>query len=84
MSNSFVPLIDVPASAGDTATFQLTVLSQAEAKAAFEAMLADPERQPAPNHPCEPKVTLQRKGDVVCGIRIECGCGQVIELECIY
>ena len=32
----------------------------------------------------EPTLTLQRDGDRVTGIRIECGCGQVIELACSY
>lgn len=30
----------------------------------------------------QPKVTLQRTGDKVTGIRIECLCGQIIELAC--
>lgn len=32
----------------------------------------------------EPVVTLQKDGDRVTGIRVECGCGQVIELACTY
>ncbi len=32
----------------------------------------------------EPVVTVQKDGDRVTGIRIECGCGQVIELACAY
>ena len=32
----------------------------------------------------EPVVTLQKVDDQVTGIRIECGCGQVIELACTY
>jgi hypothetical protein len=35
-------------------------------------------------HCAPPKVTLQRQGDVVSSIRIQCGCGQVIELSCVY
>jgi hypothetical protein len=38
---------------------------------------------PARNCP-PPKVTLQRQGDVVSSIRIQCSCGQVIELACVY
>jgi hypothetical protein len=29
-------------------------------------------------------VTLRRNGDVVSGIRIQCKCGQVIDLACVY
>jgi hypothetical protein len=41
--------------------------------------------QSGPAHHCPPaKVTLQRQGDVVTSIRIQCSCGQVIELSCVY
>ena len=32
----------------------------------------------------KPVVTLQRDGERVTGIRIECICGQIIELACSY
>lgn len=32
----------------------------------------------------KPVVTLQRDGERVTGIRIECVCGQIIELACSY
>jgi len=32
----------------------------------------------------QPKITLQREGEVVSRIRIQCTCGQVIELDCTY
>jgi hypothetical protein len=31
-----------------------------------------------------PKVTLEKQGDTITHIRIECGCGQVTELKCEY
>jgi hypothetical protein len=33
---------------------------------------------------CEPRVTVQRVGDRVTAIQVQCGCGQVIELACVY
>jgi len=33
---------------------------------------------------CEPRVTLQRDGGRVSSIRVQCSCGQVIELACVY
>ena len=33
---------------------------------------------------CEPKVSLQRDGNRVTGIQVQCSCGQVIELACVY
>ena len=32
----------------------------------------------------QPTLTLQREGDKITGIRVECACGQVIELACSY
>ena len=32
----------------------------------------------------QPTVTLQREGEKITGIRVECACGQVIELACSY
>lgn len=29
-------------------------------------------------------LTLQKDGDVITGIRVECACGQVIDLACAY
>jgi hypothetical protein len=65
--------------------FELKVLPQAEAKGAFEPLPPDARTQQQPLNPCsQPSVTLQREGDVVSAIRIQCGCGQVIELACAY
>lgn len=32
----------------------------------------------------KPIVSLRREGDKVVGIRVECTCGSVIELDCVY
>jgi hypothetical protein len=32
----------------------------------------------------EPRVTIQRDGDRITHLRIQCGCGQVMDLACIY
>lgn len=32
----------------------------------------------------QPSITLQKEGDKVVGIRVECACGQVIEMACSY
>ena len=32
----------------------------------------------------QPTLTVQREGDKITGIRVECACGQVIELACSY
>lgn len=33
---------------------------------------------------CEPKVSLERDGDRVTQIHIQCSCGQSIQLACLY
>jgi hypothetical protein len=64
----------------------MKVLSQghAEAKSVFEPLPAAGRPEPPAKACGLPSVTLQRQGEVVSGIRIECGCGQVIELVCAY
>ncbi|HEY3861214.1 MAG TPA: hypothetical protein VGO59_04935 [Verrucomicrobiae bacterium] len=57
---------------------------KAEAKPLFEPLPAGGCAEPAAKDCGRPAVTLQRQGEVVSGIRIECGCGQVIELACAY
>lgn len=43
-----------------------------------------PEPPADPAHPHRPVVKLVREGDHVKQIRIQCSCGQVIELDCVY
>jgi hypothetical protein len=86
MSNSFVPFVTAPVSNKETALFQTKAppQGQAEAKAAFEPLPVAGRAEPPAKDCGRPSVTLQRQGEVVSGIRIECACGQVIELACSY
>jgi hypothetical protein len=85
MDNAFLPLL--PAAALASGPSGVRVLNSAEASAPFQALnVATP---PSPPHPdClahgQPTVTIQRDGQRVAQIRIQCPCGQVIELECQY
>ena len=47
---------------------------------------ARPAEQPRPAAPAahQPVVKLHREGDVVKHIQIQCSCGQVIDLDCVY
>jgi hypothetical protein len=36
------------------------------------------------NCAAKPAVTLQRKGNVVTSIRVQCACGQVLDINCQY
>ena len=82
MSDTFVPL--VAASSGDReATFASLNLKSfsSPGKSGESASLA----LPGPRATCaKPVVTLQRNGEIVTAIRIQCGCGDVIELNCVY
>jgi hypothetical protein len=88
-NESFVPL--APASlrpAGERREFRATVISQSGQAQAFQSLsttAAPSATSPAPQAgTCEPKVSLQRDGNRVTGIQIQCSCGQVIDLLCVY
>jgi hypothetical protein len=84
MTDSFLPFVTAPITTGEPAMLQLKVLPQAEAAAIFEPMPVSGRPEQSAKSCGKPSVTLQRQGEVVSGIRIECGCGQVIELACAY
>src|SRR6185436_9589593 len=75
MSEAFVPLSPATLSRKD----QPAIGSAQPAAAGNETPGAHATGSCAP-----PAVTLQRNGDVVTAIRVQCGCGQVIELNCTY
>ncbi len=84
MSDAFAPLA-VPATArsAEGTACRLKVIPQAGAAPTFKPL------QPAPaGHTAHssgpPKITLQRDGDRVTHIRLECGCGEIVELACVY
>ena len=95
MSASFVPLIPgaLPSSAPSMSKVRLKPVSinppvfepttpatlKAEAPLAAAAPVAVPHVQHGP-----PKVTLEKQGDMITHIRVECSCGQVTELKCEY
>lgn len=91
-TESFIPLpCGAPARAGGQDDFRVLVLEQAENAQPFRGELTTPAATPGavpcstPAKPgCEPRVSLQREGNRVVGIHVECSCGQVIELVCVY
>jgi hypothetical protein len=84
MSNAFTPLVTAPVSNGEKGIFALKVLPQAEVKAAFEPLPVSVKPEQPAKACATPTLTLQKQGDIVSGIRIVCGCGEVIELACSY
>ncbi len=84
MSDTFVPLPIATGSPAGGGLFQMKVLPQAESKPVFTPLAGGEAGNGAPTACARPVLTLQREGEVVSAIRVECGCGQVIELKCLY
>jgi hypothetical protein len=87
-SDPFVPFDPIPASTArpSSAPVSLKVVPRGESTPAFSPLQTSgaPHVHGAGGNAGKPVVTLQREGDRVTGIRVECGCGQVIELACSY
>jgi len=86
-TESFVPLTTaLPASSSERTEFHATVLSQPDEIQKFHAIampgIGTPATPRAEN--CQPQVNVQREGNRVTGIRVQCSCGEVIELACAY
>ena len=82
-ADQFVPLNASTPPMRDRAEFKVTVVKDAANLRPFQP-LGRPSGKPGGGPACEPKVTLQREGDRVTGIQIQCTCGQLIELACQY
>lgn len=85
----FVPLTASATRPGDPGERRVNIVSQPGLMQSFKPLTAEvsnasknPEAHA--NKTCDPRVSIQREGDQVTGIRIHCSCGQVIDLACIY
>ncbi|HKX62137.1 MAG TPA: hypothetical protein VJS65_09840 [Verrucomicrobiae bacterium] len=88
-AEDFVPFDPRPESAAPPPSGpNLKVIPKTEGKPDFSPLQTPPNLSLHNSHAAPsgagPLVTLQREGDRVTGIRIECHCGQVIELVCGY
>lgn len=83
---AFVPLTPAKPGAAPRGDLSVTIVPQAQNVIAFSPLgerksgAATAENGQA----CEPRITLQRDGDRVSAIHVQCSCGQVIELACVY
>ncbi len=88
MSEPFVPFAPArPRLSGNADGFRLTVWPPNQTAKAPAPLVPPPPVPSAITHAPgshEPKVSVERDGDRVTRIRVECGCGQVIELNCAY
>lgn len=93
MSHDFVPLLKTSDLHSATA---LPASSPGPSEAAFRPVLAGPVHcsasapeggatGPTPQVPASPPtITLKREGDRVTHVQIQCSCGELIELNCVY
>ncbi len=91
VSEPFIPFDPIPPAGPQPAGAPVSprgfrVVSKPEAGSAFAPLAAPdtPHAHAAAGAAGKPVVTLQRDGERVTAIRIECVCGQVIELACSY
>jgi hypothetical protein len=86
-NESFVPLTAAPAPPA-AREFRVAVLNGQDAgkKSTFHSLepLRPATGSGAEKKICEPRVTVQRDGDRVTHLRIQCTCGQIMDLACIY
>jgi hypothetical protein len=85
-SVSFLPFDPLPGSSGQSpgGEFRLKVLQKTGQSAGPAGSVANVHSLAGSGHAAVPGVTLQRDGDKVTGIRVECVCGMIIELACVY
>lgn len=77
------------AAPGENREFRVSIMpSGGQPASAFESLrsAAPASGGPVPEgaKKCEPQVILQREGDRITGIRVQCVCGHVMDLACGY
>ena len=85
-NDSFIPLAVGPTAKGKTEEFHLLVAAHPEKARPLSdfnpACMGVPSGSVVPG--CEPRVAVQKEGECITGIHIQCSCGQVIDLKCAY
>ena len=86
MASDFQPFVTPRPAANEAPGFRVKLVSAStDAEPSFVACpTPHPARPSSAAAPAAPVVTLRREGDRVTGIRVQCTCGQVIDLECVY
>ena len=85
MPSAFVPFLKSGGKATATANGSpIPATSDSVAGSGAFAALVPHGTSAAPHPAGKPVVSLQKDGDRVTHIRVQCACGEVIELECAY
>lgn len=83
-TESFTPLTAAPETR-EPREFRAKIVPQAEATRPFQTLELRPAAPASGGKKiCEPRVSVQRDGDRVTNIRVECTCGQVMDVACVY
>jgi hypothetical protein len=84
MPADFIPLVPNRPASNSTAEFKVRILPSSSPSPASVDKPLPASHVHAGKAPAEPTVTLQKEGDQITGIRIQCSCGQIINLSCQY
>jgi hypothetical protein len=86
-TESFVPLTTLPAP-GEYRELQVSIIPKAVPTRPLQTLEASGSASVRPGpvaaKKCEPSVSLQCDGDRITNIRVQCTCGQVMDLACVY
>ena len=88
-TDPFIPLTNAATKPSERQEYDVTVVTQAERVQLFKPLTLEPTAVTSGSTArhgknCDPQISIQRQGEVVTGIRIVCGCGQTIDLACVY
>lgn len=86
LDSAFIPLTNATVGSQPRLDFRVSVISQAQNVQPFRpGMMTNATAAPKIHAPgCEPTVSVQREGERISSIRVQCSCGQIIELSCVY
>jgi hypothetical protein len=84
--NQFVPLVTTSPS-GEKRDFQITVIPQTQQPQTFQSFgngATSSADRAASKKNCEPTLSVQRDNGRITSIRVQCSCGQTIDVACVY
>jgi hypothetical protein len=82
--DSFVPLTPAVLPGNRLGDARVKIIPQAQKVEPFRPLTTSVAGQSSAGSSSEPRVAVQREGDRVSSIHVQCSCGRVIELACVY
>ncbi|HTD65792.1 MAG TPA: hypothetical protein VK846_04580 [Candidatus Limnocylindria bacterium] len=89
MTEAFIPFTTKSSASDAAEPFRVKVVPAAIGAAVPFQPIASVANAASPakthnGHEAKAQVSLVREGDRITGIRVQCACGEVIELQCVY